>query len=149
MPIKWSARMATEAMDMVEEYINLAAEPLEQAKIVATEARKIANLPQYMDERLSCLITDIEGIDRVRRAIKASRESLSDGAAENERKRTKRKLTEPRSLEALSVEDAKNALEPKKTVGRGRQINAGIYYLVSTDNQESAGADTVRHPHPV
>ncbi len=46
MPIKWSALRVNEAMDMVEEFINQAAEPLEQAKIVANEARNIANLPQ-------------------------------------------------------------------------------------------------------
>jgi len=47
MPIKWNALMVNEAMDMVEEYVNQAIEPLEQAKLVATEARKIPNLPGY------------------------------------------------------------------------------------------------------
>jgi len=34
MPIKWSALRVNEAMDMVEELVNQAVEPLEQAKIV-------------------------------------------------------------------------------------------------------------------
>ncbi|MFC2042224.1 hypothetical protein ACFLTV_01810 [Chloroflexota bacterium] len=38
MPIKWIALRVSEAMDMVEEFINQSAEPLEQAKIVANEA---------------------------------------------------------------------------------------------------------------
>lgn len=46
MPIKWSALHVSEAMDMVEKFVNRAAEPLEQAKIVANVARNIANLPQ-------------------------------------------------------------------------------------------------------
>jgi len=87
MPIKWSALKVSEAMDMVEEFINEAAEPLEQAKVVATEARKIDDIPQYVDERLIRLITDIERIDYVRNAIKAVRESLPDGAVEEEKKR--------------------------------------------------------------
>ena len=87
MPIKWSALKVSEAMDMVEEFINEAAEPLEQAKVVATEARKIDDIPQYLDERLIRLITDIERIDYVRNAIKAVRESLPDGAVEEEKKR--------------------------------------------------------------
>ena len=87
MPIKWSALKVSEAMDMVEEFINEAAEPLEQAKVVATEARKIDGIPQYVDERLIRLITDIERIDYVRNAIKAVRESLPDGAVEEEKKR--------------------------------------------------------------
>ena len=48
MPIKWSALKVSEAMDMVEEYIDQAVEPLEQARIVAQEARNIPNLPQYV-----------------------------------------------------------------------------------------------------
>ncbi len=87
MPIKWSALQVGEAMDMVEEFINAAAEPLEQAKIVATEARKIDDIPQYVDERLIRLITDIKRIDYVRNAIKAVRESLPDGAVGEEKKR--------------------------------------------------------------
>jgi len=79
--------MVNDAMNMVEEFVNEAAGPLEQAKIVATEARKIADIPQYLDERLTRLIADIERIDYVRNAIKAVRESLPDGAVEDERKR--------------------------------------------------------------
>ena len=45
MPIKWSALMVSEALDMVEEFVNQAVEPLEQAQIVVNEARNIANLP--------------------------------------------------------------------------------------------------------
>jgi len=45
MPIKWSALQVAEAVDMVEQYVNLAIEPLEQAKLIAIEARKIHNLP--------------------------------------------------------------------------------------------------------
>ena len=87
MPIKWSALKVSEATDIIEECINEAAEPLEQAKVVATEARKIDGIPQYVDERLIRLITDIERIDYVRNAINAIRESLPDGAVEEEKKR--------------------------------------------------------------
>ena len=69
MPIKWSALRVTEAMDMVEEFVNEADQPLEQAKIVAREARNIANLPSYMDDRLVGLICDIERIDKVKDTI--------------------------------------------------------------------------------
>jgi len=86
MPIKWSPLRVSEAMDMVEEFINQAAEPLEQAKIVASEARNIANLPQYLDQRLARLIIDIERIDYIRASINAIRNDLPDGAVEAERK---------------------------------------------------------------
>ena len=86
MPIKWSALRVNEAMNMVEEFVNQAAEPLEQAKIVANEARNIANLPQYIDQRLVRLIIDIERIGYIRNSINAVRTELPDGAIEAEKK---------------------------------------------------------------
>ena len=73
-------------MDMVEEFINQASEPLEQAKIVVNEARNIANLPQYLDQRLVQLTINIERIDYIRNSIKAVRSDLPDGALEAEKR---------------------------------------------------------------
>ena len=89
MPIKWSALRVSEAMDMAAEFANQAAEPLEQAKIVATEARRIANLPQYVDDRLCRLIGQINRIDNVKDAITSVRQSIPSGAIEAERGRGK------------------------------------------------------------
>jgi hypothetical protein len=86
MPIRWSALRVSEAMTMVEDFVNQAAEPLEQAKIVANEARNIANIPQYLDQRLVRLIIDIERIDCIRNSIEAVRRDLPDVALETERK---------------------------------------------------------------
>ena len=86
MHIKWSALRVSEAMDMVEEFANQAAEPLEQAKTVANEARNIVNLPKYLDQRLVRLIIDIERIDYIRNSINAVRNDLPDGAIEAEKK---------------------------------------------------------------
>ena len=86
MPIKWSALRVSEAMDMVDEFVSRAAEPLEQAKIVANEARNIANLPQYLDQRLIHLIIDIERIDYIKSAIEAVRRDLPDEAIESEKR---------------------------------------------------------------
>ena len=86
MPIKWSALMVSEAMDMVEEFVYQASDPLEQAKIVANEARNIPNLPQYLDQRLVHLVCDIERIDYIKSSIKAVRKDLPDEAVEAERR---------------------------------------------------------------
>ena len=86
MPIKWSALMVSEAMDMVEEFVGQASDPLEQAKTVANEARKIADLPQYLDQRLIRLVTDIERINYIKSSINAVRKDLPDGAVEAERR---------------------------------------------------------------
>ena len=94
MPIRWSAVLVTEAMDMAEDFIDQAAEPLEQAKLVAVEARKIANLPQYIDQDIARLISEIERaigrsqwepVGRLRGAIESVRKSIPDGAVETER----------------------------------------------------------------
>jgi len=73
-------------MDMVEELISQADEPLDQAKIVANEARNIVNLPQYLDQRLVRLIIDIERIDSIKNSINAVRNELPDEAIESEKK---------------------------------------------------------------
>ena len=85
MPIKWSALMVSEAMNMVEEFVKEASDPLEQAKIVANEARNIPNLPHYLDQRLVRLVCDIERIDYIKSSISAVRKDLPDGAVEVER----------------------------------------------------------------
>jgi len=96
MPVKWSALMVNEAMDMVEEYVNQVVEPLEQARIVAQEARNIPNLPQYVDQYLVRIIGEIdraiggsqwEPDGRLKAGIKSVRESLPDGAVKDEKKR--------------------------------------------------------------
>jgi len=98
MPIKWSPLRVSEAMDMVEEYVNQAVEPMEQARIVAREARNIPNLPQYVDQYLVRIIGEIdraiggsqwEPVGRFKAGIQSVRESLPDGAVEAEREQAK------------------------------------------------------------
>jgi len=89
MPIKWSAVKVSDAMDMAEEFIREADLPLFQAKIVASEAKKIANLPLYIDDRLRRLIDQIDRIENVKGAIKSVREAIPGGAIEAERERLK------------------------------------------------------------
>ena len=60
MPIKWSGLRVIEAMDMAEEYVSQAIEPLEQALLVAEEAGKILNLPDYMKDRINRLIEELK-----------------------------------------------------------------------------------------
>jgi len=87
MPIRWSAVKVSEAMDRVEHQINLAEAFLAKARVRAGEARRIAHLPGYLDDRLIRLISELERIDRVRDAIKAVRSSIPDGATEAEQGR--------------------------------------------------------------
>ena len=85
MPIRWSALKVSEAMDMAEEYVNQAAPYLEQARIAVQAAREIANLPQYIDDRLSRIKWEIdraiggsqlEPVGRLKSGIKAVREAI-------------------------------------------------------------------------
>jgi len=96
MPVKWSALMVNEAMDMVEEYVDQVIEPLEQARIITSEARNIPNLPQYVDQHLLRIIGEIdrviggsqwEPVGRLKAGIQSVRESLPDGAIDEERKK--------------------------------------------------------------
>ena len=96
MPVKWSALKVNEAMDMVKEYVDQVVEPLEQARIVASEARNIPNLPQYVDQHLLRIVGEIdraiggsqwEPVGRLKSGVQSVRESLPDGAVDEERKR--------------------------------------------------------------
>ncbi len=87
MPIKWSAIKVSEAMDDVERQINLAESFLAEAKVKAEAARTIANLPQYVDQRLVRLTYDIQRIDNVKSSIEAVLKSIPDGAIEAELER--------------------------------------------------------------
>ena len=60
MPIKWSGLRVIEAMDIAEEYVSQAIEPLEQALLVAEEATKIPNLPDYMKYRINRLMEELK-----------------------------------------------------------------------------------------
>jgi len=82
MPIKWSAVKVSEAMDEVEHQVSL-------AEAFLTEARRIANLPQYIDDRLIRLVSQIERIDNVKDVITSVRQSIPDGAIEAEQKSLK------------------------------------------------------------
>jgi hypothetical protein len=96
MPIRWSPLKVNEAMDMVEAHINLAIEPLEQARLTAREALNIPNLPQYITQHINRIIDDIDQtiggsqwnqIGRLKAGIQSVRESLPDGAVGEEKKR--------------------------------------------------------------
>ena len=89
MPIKWSAVEVSETMDDIERQINLAESFLAEAKVKAEVARKITDLPQYVEQRLIRLTCDIQRIDNVRSAIEAVRQSIPDGAIEAEREHIK------------------------------------------------------------
>ncbi len=93
MPIKWSAVKVSEAMDMAEEFVNQVDGPLEQARIVVKEAREIADLPQYLDQRLVQLICGIDRMDCIKDSIEGVRKSIPDGAIEAERERLRHGAT--------------------------------------------------------
>ena len=101
MPIRWSPQKVSEAADMLEEYINQAAEPLEQARLVVSEARKIDNLPEYVGQYLYRLQGEIERaiggsqfepIGRLRRFIKSIRDSIPEGSIQTEQNKTQQSL---------------------------------------------------------
>jgi len=100
MPIKWSGLRVIEAMDMAEEYVSQAIEPLEQALLVAEEAANIPNLPDYMKDRVNRLIDELKrmtgGIvygqqmpSRLIASIDAIRDNFPKEAIEEEKARVR------------------------------------------------------------
>ncbi|MBA7648478.1 hypothetical protein ES703_56264 [subsurface metagenome] len=94
MPIKWSAIKVSEAMDEVEQQVLLADQFIAEAKTKAEAAKHIANLPQYMEQRLNRLIDQLGRMEYIKGAIKAIRDDIPDGAIEAERGSTKHGSTQ-------------------------------------------------------
>jgi prefoldin subunit 5 len=76
-------------MDEVERQVCLAESFFTEAKAKAKEARKIANLPLYLDQRLSRLLSQIERIDSVKGSIQSVRDTIPKGTIEAEQERLK------------------------------------------------------------
>ena len=89
MPIKWSAVKVSEAMDEVEHQVILADQFIAEAKAKAEAAKRISNLPQYMEQRLNRVIDQLERMENIKGAITSVRKDIPDGAIEAERERTK------------------------------------------------------------
>ena len=94
MPIKWSAVKVSEAMDEVEQQVLLADQFIAEAKTKAEAAKKIPNLPQYMEHRLNRLIDQLGRMEYIKGAITAIREDIPDGAIEAERESTRHGSTQ-------------------------------------------------------
>ena len=102
MPIRWSALKVSEAADKIDELVNQAAPPLEQARVVAREALNLPNLPQYIEWDLKRIIGEIdraiggsqfEPIGRIRAGVESIRKDLPEGAVKGERESAKHGTT--------------------------------------------------------
>ncbi|TET41594.1 MAG: hypothetical protein E3J60_04125 [Dehalococcoidia bacterium] len=89
MAIKWSAVKVSEAMDEVENQVSLADAFIAEAKAKAREAKSIANLPQYMEQRLNRLIDQLGRMEYIKGAITAIRKDIPDEAIEAEQESLK------------------------------------------------------------
>ena len=94
MPIKWSALKVSEAMDEVEAQVLLADQFIADAKAKVEVAKKIPNLPQYMDHRFLRLIDQLDRMDYIKSAIKTIRNDTPDGAIEAEQNGTRHGSTQ-------------------------------------------------------
>ena len=94
MPIRWSAIKVSEAMDEVEAQVILADQFIAEARVKVAQALKIANLPQYIDQKLSRLDDQLGRLESIKQAITRVREDIPDGAIEAERERTRHGSTQ-------------------------------------------------------
>ena len=94
MPIKWSAVKVSEAMDEVEAQVLLADQFIAEAKTKVEAAKKIPDLPQYMEHRLSRLTDQLDRMDYIKSAIETVRKDIPDGAMETEQESSKHGSTQ-------------------------------------------------------
>ena len=94
MPIKWSAVKVNEAMDEVEKQVFLADQFISEARVRAEEAKKIANLPQYVEQHVNRLIDQLNRMETIKEAIESVRQDIPDGAVEAEQEADKHGKTQ-------------------------------------------------------
>jgi len=94
MPIKWSATKVNEAVDEVESQVILADQFIAEAKVKAEAAKKIPNLPQYIEQRINNLISQLDRMENIKGAIESVRKDIPDGVIEAERESTKHGSTQ-------------------------------------------------------
>ena len=94
MAIKWSAVKVSEAIDKVEQQVALAEPFLDEARRLASEAKGIPSLPDYMLQRLNRIIGQVERIDNIKGAIESARNAIPDGAIEEEQGNTRHGRTQ-------------------------------------------------------
>ena len=94
MPIKWSAVKVSEAMDEVENQVILADQFIAEAKGKAEAAKKIPNLPQYMEQRFNRLIDQLDRMESIKGTIESVRNTIPDGALEAERESARHGTTQ-------------------------------------------------------
>ena len=94
MPIKWSATKVSEAVDEVESQVILADQFIAEAKVKAEAAKKIPNLPQYIEQRINNLISQLDRMENIKGAIESVRKDIPDGVIEAERESTKHGSTQ-------------------------------------------------------
>ena len=90
MPIKWSAVQVDRAMNEVEARVDEAQLFLEQAIVAVQKARRIPDLPSYVDHRLSRLESDIrDRYTRLKADVESIRDAIPDGAIEAEQEQSR------------------------------------------------------------
>ena len=89
MAIKWSAVEVSEAMDKVEAQVLLADQFIEEAKAKVAVAKRIPNIPQYIEQRFNRLIDQLDRMENIKGAIESIRKDIPDGAIDAERERVK------------------------------------------------------------
>ncbi len=94
MPIKWSATKVSEAVDEVENQVILADQFIDEAKAKAEAAKKIPNLPQYVEQHFGCLIDQLDRMENIKGAIETVRKDIPEGAIEAEQESTRHGSTQ-------------------------------------------------------
>jgi hypothetical protein len=108
-PIRWSALKVQEATEMAEDFVKQLKEPVESIKIVAQEAQKIDNIPDYISQSLISLVSEC---DRVIGGVTNWSEMEYDGSFDKIIERIRRDIP----AEALASERKAAAVGTKQNL---------------------------------
>lgn len=109
MRIRWDPVQVMEAADQLEGHVAKIVKPLQRASAAAEEAKKIPNLPDYVKQRLTSLMFDIE---QVIGGVEHAGYAWKDGKSESSTYITEGSLQ--RGIEALRKTVPEDALKEAK-----------------------------------
>lgn len=109
MRIRWDPVQVMDAADELEAQVKKIVKPLQEARKMAEKAKEIPNLPDYVKQRLTAVMFDIE---RVIGGVERTGYVWKDGQSQSEKYITEGSLQ--RGIEALRKTVPEDALKEAK-----------------------------------
>ena len=84
MPVNWSPLAVSDALDIVDNFLKKAEDPLLYSKMVVAEAQKIPGIPDYVCSDLKAIFSALDKIPNLREKVAAAKNHLPQNELKQE-----------------------------------------------------------------